>query len=316
VKFELKLKEKFNLQGHNLGITALAYNEIKQVIYSASLDKTIKTWKLEIDQNNIISAISLSDSVEAHKKWITDLKFVKNGQLLISSSLDTTIKIWETKSDSLRSNLFFDDHSDYVQKILYLEKNDRLVSTGFEFKTNIWDLNNFKLSSGIEKQEISIISLASSEDESILFMGSNNSEIIVWDLQHGQIIEKLAGQGPISDLKAIKGQNVLVAIDEYGGFYAWNMETFNQLFSSQLKELLYSIELVYVNRNAYIIIGGTNKMHIYSFPIKESLELKAHDDKIISLLTIQVKKNHNREKKDYLISGSLDKSVKIWEITS
>ena len=310
----MKLIEKHTLKGHALGITALAYNKKKGVIYSGSLDKSIKTWNLNINNNNDMGAPELVDSIVAHDKWITDLKYIDNGSLLISASLDSTIKFWKTVSKSLKFNLYFDKHTDYIQKIVYLEKSEKIISSGFESKTFIWDLKNFRLASNIEKYNASVISLAHSDDESNLFMGSSNSEIIIWDLKRQQMRDILNGQGPISDLKIIKEQNVLIAIDEYGGFYGWDLGNFDLLFSNQLKEQLYSIEVAYFNRSAYIFIGGTNKLHIFSFPIKETSELDAHNDKIISLLTIQVHKNINLEPKNYLFSGSLDKTIKIWEI--
>lgn len=311
----MDIKEISKVQEHTMGISALTFDKKEKRLFSGSLDKTIKIWDLGINDQNSIETPELLSSIKAHEKWVTDLIFVEKNSMLLSSSLDNTIKIWNASSNTLNCETVLDRHLDYVQKILFLKKSERIVSTGFDCQIFIWDLNRLVPITFIDKYKSPIISLSCSKDESLLFAGSYDSIIVVWDLLNN--VEKniiRVQKGPINGLKVLKDQNMLIGIDNYGGFFGWELGTFQLLFSEKINEELNSLEVVQLKEKDIIILGGDSTLYIYMYPpLQMLIKIPAHNDKIGSLLSIQIDKNANTPIRYYLISGSLDKSVKIWE---
>ena len=301
----------YQLRAHTLGISSLAYYENRCILFSGSLDKTIKIWDFNIIKENSSKEPKLMSSIDAHEKWITDIIYIKKYSSVISSSLDKTIKIWDFKHDTLISDLYLDKHLDYVQKLFYLEKSNKLISSGFDCKVYVWDLSNFQISSTIDEYKYPIISISCTEDETILFLGSYDSKIIFWDLNTNKEKMFLKGQGPIKDLKFISSQNILVGIDIYGGVFGLDIENVKFLFSKQLKEQLSSLDVIQIDNESFLILGGESKLFVYSItPFREILKIPAHLDKIEAIISIKIDQNITQN----LITGSLDRTIKIWEI--
>jgi len=61
-------------------------------------------------------------------------------------------------------------------------------------------------------------------------------------------------------------------------------------------------------------LGGTN-LYIYSIsPFQEIFKIPAHEDKIESIKLIKVDQYKTQTPKYYIISGSIDKTIKIWQL--
>jgi len=310
----MELSQLYQLQEHTLGVSSLAYDEKKGILYSGSLDKTIKMWDLNINKENCIGTPKLLNSINAHKKWITDIIFIKKYSTLFSSSLDKTIKIWENKANTLYCDLYLESHLDYVQKLFYLEKSNQLISTGFDYQIIFWDLKDFHILSSIDEYNSPVFSISCTENESTLFLGTFNSKIILWDLEINEEKMFLRGGGPIMGLKFISSQNLLVGIDNYGGLFGWDINNVKLLFSKQLKEPLNSLEIFQSDGKFFLILGGTN-LYIYSIsPFQEIFKTPAHEDKIESIKLIKIEQHKTQTSKYYIISGSLDKTIKIWQL--
>lgn len=79
---------------HSSEITGLAYNPLGKLLYSASLDKTVKVWS--------ISDMKCIETIRAHDDHVNALVVGPDG-LLFSGSDDTTVRIWRK---SLRGDCY------------------------------------------------------------------------------------------------------------------------------------------------------------------------------------------------------------------
>ncbi|GLJ31819.1 hypothetical protein SUGI_0640240 [Cryptomeria japonica] len=78
------------MQGRHLNvISSLAYDAAKDVLYSASWDKTVKVWRM--------SDLKCVETIVAHDEAVNALAIAPNG-LLYSGSDDCTVKMWESGS--------------------------------------------------------------------------------------------------------------------------------------------------------------------------------------------------------------------------
>ncbi|KAI7901369.1 WD40-repeat-containing domain protein [Cokeromyces recurvatus] len=103
-------------RGHTNAVTGVLISELQNKVYSASLDSTIRVWKLPAEDHGLFSPVDPSLNMATyigHTDAIWDFKFSSTKYqktLLASASADGTIKIWDTESTGslLKSSLTFD----------------------------------------------------------------------------------------------------------------------------------------------------------------------------------------------------------------
>ncbi|CAJ0827736.1 14019_t:CDS:2 [Entrophospora sp. SA101] len=127
---------------------------------------------------------------QAHKEGITCISGSED--LFYTGSFDKSIKIWELPSKKLLSTL--DHHSEAVQ-CLALGKSI-LVSGSWDKTIIVYALdNNYSIKHRLRGHLAGIISLTMMPDETLLFSGSVDKIIRIWNLQNGECLHRLGGIG-------------------------------------------------------------------------------------------------------------------------
>nr|CAG8487898.1 1556_t:CDS:2 [Entrophospora candida] len=127
---------------------------------------------------------------QAHKEGITCISGSED--LFYTGSFDKSIKIWELPSKKLLSTL--DHHSEAVQ-CLALGKTI-LVSGSWDKTIIVYALdNNYSIKHRLHGHLAGIISLTMMPDETLLFSGSVDKIIRIWNLQNGECLHRLGGIG-------------------------------------------------------------------------------------------------------------------------
>jgi len=110
-----------------MGIT---FSNDSQLMASGGNNGSIKIWKIYKGINSITFN-------GAHSKSITSLSFNKNGTQILSSSIDNTIKIHGLKSKRILKE--FNGHKSFVNKALYINNDDSVISCSSDGSIRIWD---------------------------------------------------------------------------------------------------------------------------------------------------------------------------------
>jgi WD40 repeat protein len=283
-------------------IQAIALSPTAPILASSS-GNLIKLWDLE----NLQPIRTLT----GHLDIIPALAISPDGKLLISGSADKTIHLWEVQTGKRLSSLRI--HSDTVLALAISPNGQLLASSSFYDPIILWDLNHWQKRHAFSGHSARIDTLTfsplSPEDamasEGILASGSSDMTIKLWDIARGEEIRTLEGHThQITDLAFSPDGNTLVSGSWDGTVKFWNLKTRRQ--GRSLEPESGHINAIALSSDGKKLIVASDTLQIWPFPSgKKVISLESHSE-AISTATFG---NDNQT----LISGSLDRSLKIWK---
>ncbi|XP_029305240.1 striatin-like isoform X2 [Cottoperca gobio] len=144
---------KFTLRSHFDGIRALAFHPVEPVLVTASEDHTLKMWNL---QKTAPAKKSASLDVEpiytfrAHRGAVLSVVMSSTGEQCFSGGVDGTIQCWNTPNpnidpyDSYEPSMLrgaLCGHTDSVWGLVYSSAHQRLLSCSADGTVRLWDAN-------------------------------------------------------------------------------------------------------------------------------------------------------------------------------
>lgn len=125
------------LVGHAEGfsVNSAVFHPSNSTLITGSRDAHLNVW----DANN---AYKLVERIPAHNYSIYSIEFSKNGRLFATGSRDKTIKIWDSETTELllRIDHKFGGHMKSVNKIMWSDFDDILLSTGDDRTIKAWKI--------------------------------------------------------------------------------------------------------------------------------------------------------------------------------
>ncbi|XP_008320575.1 striatin [Cynoglossus semilaevis] len=144
---------KFTLRSHFDGIRALAFHPVEPVLVTASEDHTLKMWNL---QKTAPAKKSTSLDVEpiytfrAHRGAVLSVVMSNTGEQCFSGGVDGTIQCWNTPNPNIDPYDSYDPvvlrgalcgHTDSVWGLVYSSVHQRLLSCSADGTVRLWDAN-------------------------------------------------------------------------------------------------------------------------------------------------------------------------------
>jgi len=296
----------------------------KQYIISGSDDETIKIWDISTfklvktlkKHTGAVLSVAVSSIINTTDKFANIISSVENTatlpdnigkQYIISGSGDETIKIWDLSTFKLVKTL--KKHTDNVTSVAV----SSIINTADEFGNiiskqyiisgsgketiKIWDLSTFKLVTTLEGHTdwincvavSGIINTADNIEKQYIISGSEDKTIKIWDLSTFELVETLEGHNYSVISIAVSGINNIA-------------DKFGNIISEQ-----------------YIISGSSDKTikiwDLSTFELVTTLEGHTHNVNSVAVSGIinTADKFGNIISKQYIISGSYDRTIKIWE---
>ncbi|XP_077350587.1 striatin-like isoform X2 [Festucalex cinctus] len=145
---------KFTLRSHFDGIRALTFHPVEPVLVTASEDHTLKMWNL---QKTTPAKKSTSLDVEpiytfrAHRGAVLSVVMSSSGEQCFSGGVDGTIQCWNMPNpnidpyDSYDSSVLRGElcgHTDSVWGLVYSSTHQRLLSCSADGTVRLWDANS------------------------------------------------------------------------------------------------------------------------------------------------------------------------------
>lgn len=125
------------LEGHLEGfsVTCLAYTPNQKQLISGSRDARLNFWDLK-------SGYELVNKIPAHNFAIYSIVFHPSKPFYATGSRDKTIRIWKLgKMRPLKTiDVSIGGHKNSVNKLLWSDFNDYLISTGDDRSIKVWDV--------------------------------------------------------------------------------------------------------------------------------------------------------------------------------
>jgi len=268
----------------------------KQYIISGSVDKTIKIWDISTyelveileEHRNTVRSVAVSGIINTSDEFGN----IISKQYIISASDDKTIKIWNFSTFKLVASL--EGHTNGINSVAVSGKY--IISGSFDKTIKIWDLSTFKLVTTLEGHTdwincVAVSSINNTTDKfgkQYIILASDDKTIKIWDLSTFKLVETL--EGHTNSVNSVAVSSINNTTDKFGKQYIisasddktikiWNFSTF---------KLVASLE------------GHTNGINSVA----------------VSDIINTTDEFGNNIEKQYIISGSRDGTIKIWDFST
>ena len=217
------------LTGHTDLIYSIAISRDREILASASADKTIKIWQLNTGQElhtlwghtDAVLSIAISSDGEilasgsadktikiwqlstgrelrtlrGHSGQVYSVAINPNGDILVSGSEDKAIAIWQISTGRLLRTIggWFSGHSDMVRAVAINPRGQSLASGSADKIIKIWQLGTGKELRSFTGHTSWVRSVAFSPDGQILASGSSDKTIKIWQVSTGWGLRSLTG---------------------------------------------------------------------------------------------------------------------------
>ena len=144
-----------------------------------------------------------------HRAFVSAVSLSEDGRFVLSASDDCTLRLWETHTGrTLRS---FEGHAKRVGAVALDAAGETAISGGDDFALRFWDVRSgqcadtVSLAGNVFSVAISgdgsrAVSASSASDN---FVGVDNTEVQVWDMQKRRLRARLEGHGNATKSVAI-----------------------------------------------------------------------------------------------------------------
>jgi WD40 repeat protein len=292
-------------EGHSDSILALKFInpvETNLILISASEDKTIKVWDMEI--------FKCIQTLTEHTSSITTLIPI-NQKSFASGSTDKSIKIWEYNSDafvsSFRNVETISESSESIIALAVLNETKLVISSVdryikvFNKSIEIKQINELK---GHSKSVQDIVVL----DDNLFASCSGDKTILIWN-NSIQTVNLTEHTDDVYALEYSRESNLLISGSKDTTIRLWNTSSSFILITT----LYYhedSVNALLILQNQTLISGSCdNKIVVWNLnTFRVNLELEGHKGCVNTLVS------YNSDK--YLVSGSTDTTIIIWDISN
>jgi WD40 repeat protein len=238
----------------------------------------IQVWDLESG--------STIHQLKGYTSYVIDLAITPDTQQLISASKDKTIRIWNLESGELVRVL--SGHVQQVNSVVVSPDGQYLFSGSRDQTIKIWNLHTGAEIKTLSGKSSAIFKLALSPDGKMIVSATQRNTIKVWDWQAEKLLHTLSS-GSTGFIKiVIHPDGHLYSYDGSNRIWVWNLDT---------GKLLSTIQ-VYPDVDPEI------------FKCEDGTEIRLPRHPIaVTALAIA-------PEGQTLIIGGMDRSIKIWEIST
>eukprot|EP00088_Acartia_fossae_P067130 TRINITY_DN8357_c1_g1_i11.p1 TRINITY_DN8357_c1_g1~~TRINITY_DN8357_c1_g1_i11.p1 ORF type:complete len:732 (-),score=183.25 TRINITY_DN8357_c1_g1_i11:347-2542(-) len=283
---------KYTLRSHFDGIRSLAFHPSEPVLITASEDQTLKMWNLQkatTCKKSTALDVEPVYTFRGHTGPVLCLEVSNNGDYCFSGGLDGTVRCWNIPPPSIDpydtydasvSYCVLEGHTDAVWDLSYNTTRQQLVSCAADSSVKVWSVADKKL----------VCTLPALE-------GAGEASSVCWVV--GEAAHCIVGYGASA---------VCTIVDTETGNTVIKLDTAHDPVSGQA---VGPINKVLSHPTLALTITAHEDRHIRFYDNSSGQLLHsmvAHLDSVTSLAVDQ----HGL----YLISGSHDCSIRVWNLES
>ena len=292
------------------------------LIATASGDRSVCLWKLSSKEGRLTQVESLS----GHSYGVNYCCFSPQGTLLASCSTDSSTIVWDVASRSQLAT-FLQPSGSGVRVCQFCPESPFLATAGDDDQVCIWDLAQKQLVRNIESHDATIFALAFSPEGSVLVSTDTEGRMKVWAaLAHHH--SPLASQEVAHDLgvtssafspsftsSALQTKLHLATTGQDGLLMLWNIQTGSST-SVALAHRVFAHEgcAMCVNWSfsgeMLATAGGDKMVRVWQLDQVAGFTCQA----LLSGHTRFVTSCCFSNNADFVISGSNDRTVRVWRL--
>ncbi|KFY34638.1 hypothetical protein V494_06607 [Pseudogymnoascus sp. VKM F-4513 (FW-928)] len=299
---QVRYRLKYELDGHERGISQVAFSPDGLWIASASADATIKLWEA--------STGDLVHEFKGHLAGISTVSWSPDSLTIASGSDDKTIRLWDVSTGKPYPKPW-KGHHNYVYSIAFSPKGNVLVSGSFDEAVFLWDVRAGRQMRSLPAHSDPVAGVDCIRDGTLVVSCAGDGLIRIWDTASGQCLRTIVHEdnaGVVGVKFSPNGKHVLAwTLD--GCIRLWDYVTglCKKTYQGHANKR-YSISGafgVYGSR-AFIVSGSEDgRIVFWDTKSKEILQqLDAHDNVVLSVDT--------HPESGRIVSCGLDNKIKVW----
>lgn len=282
--------ERHALKGHREPITRVIIHPVFSLLCSASEDATIKIWDYESGDHE--------KTLKGHTDSVQDLAFDPNGKLLASCSADMTVKLWDFQTYECVRTMHGHDHN--VSSITFMPDGDHLLSCSRDCTVKVWEVSSGFCKKTLMGHSDWIKMVRVNHDGTLLATCSKDHTIIVWDVKQQADLLSSTSTNTASHIKCTLRDH-----DHIVECIAWAPES---AFQTILEAIASPNSQSTTTTITTTTITTTKSNNIDPQQNNDSSS-NYHNNNISPGTT------NTNAIGPFLISGSRDKTIKVWDVS-
>jgi len=278
------------LKGHTRAVRALQFDEAKLI--TGSMDHTIRVWNWRTGK--------CIRTLEGHTEGIVCLNYDSN--VLASGSVDATVKVWNFRTGAAFT---LRGHSDWVNSVQLWDSESNNTSSAASLSTSLFDAMPCEGASPSSSSSAPQI-----DPGKMLFSASDDGTMRLWDLTRRTCVRQFTGHvGQVQSMK-------LLLVDESCGDNSTNGDSDVVKASRAIlpppdhpgynpSSLTLPTGFIYQANGSSTFPSMSSPDSSFTVPINKGKGKSVVGQAIPSSL---------QRRTPVLISGSLDNTIKLWDI--
>ncbi len=213
------------LVGHLGEIWGVAYSADGQSVFSGAgsftglPDNRLIQW--DVSTGDIIH-----EFVDGHDDRIYSVATSPDGRYVATGSQDTNVVIWDLETREILHVLGDGslEHGVPIFNVLFTHDSSRLISAGSD-RIIVWDVETGAIERRVVGMHVDhILDMDISDDDQLVFSGSFDGSIRLWELDTGEIVQSMDA-GQITGARFFPDETQAVTSDQDGDVIIWDLAT-------------------------------------------------------------------------------------------
>ncbi|XP_033119059.1 lissencephaly-1 homolog [Anneissia japonica] len=224
--------------------------------------------------------------LSGHRSPITKVIFHPVYSLIVSSSEDASIKVWDYETGDYERTLR--GHTDAVQDVAFDQTGKLLVSCSADMSVRIWDFGSYECTKTLQGHDHNVSSVVFAPNGDFVFSCSRDKTIKMWEVASGYCVKTFTGHREwVRMIKIYHDGSLIASCSNDQTVRVWAVSS--KECKAELREHDHVVECIaWAPECAHPVINEA--------------------------IGAEIKKGGRSG--PYLISGSRDKTIKMWDVSA